>query len=277
MCDQQRRVDRREYLTLAGGAGVATTIGLAGCLEDAENGDGEGDNGGNGDGGQTIVPGTAPGFEPFEMNVDGELVGFDIDLLAAVVEETDYELGEWEEFDFASLIPALQNDRIDVIAAAMTINEERQQTIAFSDPYYNADQAVLVRAGGDFQPSELGDLSGHKVGAQEGTTGADVVEDELIEPGDLEESDFSTYGSYVLAVEDLENENLDAIVIDKPVADTFASSRDVEVAFVHETGERYGFGIRQDADDVQSALNSGLQTVQDDGTYEELTNEWFGE
>ena len=127
MRDQQRRFDRREYLTLAGGAGVATTIGLAGCLEDAEDGNGDGDNGddngngddeavtddgenGNGDAeGETIVPGTAPGFEPFQMNVDGELVGFDIDLLEAVVAETEYELGDWEELEFDSLIPALEN------------------------------------------------------------------------------------------------------------------------------------------------------------------------
>lgn len=261
------QMDRRSYLKTVGASSVLGLSSLAGCV-----------GGLGGDGGQTLTPGTAPGFPPFEFkNDDNELVGFDIDLLTAVVEETDYELDEWEEFEFSSLIPALRNDRIDVIAAAMTINDEREESISFTDPYYNADQAVLVRAGGDFQPSELGDLSGHKVGAQEGTTGAGVVQDELVDGGDLDESNFSTYGSYVLAVEDLENENLDAIVIDKPVADTFASSRDVEVAFVHETGERYGFGIRQDADDVQSALNSGLQTVQDDGTYEELRNEWFGE
>lgn len=257
-------MDRRSYLKTVGASSVVGLSGAAGCL--------------GGGGGQTLTPGTAPGFPPFEFKNDsGELVGFDIDLLSAVVEETDYELGEWKEFEFSSLIPALQNDRIDVIAAAMTINDERKQTIAFSDPYYNADQAILVASGGDFSPSALDDLSGHKVGAQEGTTGAGVVQDQLVKKGKLEKSNFSTYGSYVLAVQDLENGNLDAIVIDKPVADTFASQRNVEVAFVHETGERYGFGIRQEAGDVQSALNSGLKTVQENGTYEKIRNEWFGQ
>jgi len=61
------------------------------------------------------------------MQEDGELVGFDIDLLEAVVDETEYELGEWATFEFDSLIPALtQNEEIDVIAAAMTITEDRQ-------------------------------------------------------------------------------------------------------------------------------------------------------
>ena len=258
-------MDRRAYLKTVGAGSVVGLSGLAGCV-------------GGITGGNTLTPGTAPGFPPFEFKNDqGELVGFDIDLLTAVVEQTDYTLGEWREFEFSSLIPALQNDRIDVIAAAMTINDERDQTIDFSNPYYNADQAILVAAGGQFQPSSLDDLSGHKVAAQEGTTGAGVVQDELVKKDKLDASNFSTYGNYVLAVEDLENGNIDAIVLDRPVAATFASQRQVEVAFVYETGERYGFGIRDGADDVQSALNQGLETVRQNGTYEEIRNEWFGQ
>ncbi len=259
-------MDRRAYLKT--GAGTVATLTVAGCLG------GVGGGGGN----QQIVAGTAPGFPPFEMKNDqGELVGFDIDLLESVVEETDYTLSEWKTFEFSSLIPALQNDRIDVIAAAMTINEERKKTISFSDPYYNADQSVLVRKGGSFQPSKLNDLGGKTVGAQEGTTGAGVVKNQLIKPGNLKQSNFNTYGNYVFAIEDLENGNIDAVVLDKPVAETFASQRDVEVAFVYETGERYGFGIRQDASELQSALNSGLSAVEESGTYKEIRNEWFSQ
>jgi len=118
------------------------------------------------------------------MQEDGELVGFDIDLLEAVVDETEYELGEWATFEFDSLIPALtQNEEIDVIAAAMTITEDRQETIAFSDPYWESDQAILVREGGDFQPSAWEDFEGVSVGAQSGTTGADQVQSNLVDPG----------------------------------------------------------------------------------------------
>ncbi|MEF8780802.1 MAG: basic amino acid ABC transporter substrate-binding protein [Haloferacaceae archaeon] len=254
-------VSRRTYLKLTGASSVAGVTATAGCLG----------------GGGELTPGTAPGFPPFEMIEDGELVGYDVDLLEAVVAETDYELGEWEEFEFSSLIPALQNDRIDVIAAAMTITDDRKESIAFSDPYYSADQSVLVREGGDFQPSSFDDFEGVTVGAQEGTTGAGVVEDELIAPETISEDAFSRYGNYVLAVQDLENGNIDAIVLDQPVAETFAAQRDVEVAFVFETGEQFGFGIRQDAADVQSALNDGLATVREDGTYEEITSSWFAE
>jgi polar amino acid transport system substrate-binding protein len=283
-------IDRRAYLTAVGSGAVAA---LAGCLGEPEaqneTGDGGGDTGGEGndtgtgnesggDGGeeQAIVAGTAPGFPPFEIKRDGELTGFDVELLEAVVGAAPgYTFDRWSEFEFDSLIPALTGGDIDVIAAAMTITEERQQTISFTDPYYEADQSILVRAGGDFQPSELTDLAGRPIGAQTGTTGEGVIQSELIETGELSESNYNGYGNYTLAVQDLENGNIDAIVIDAPVAQTFASERDVEVAFTVETGEEYGFGIRQDDSDLQSALNEGLATVQDDGTYEELRNEWF--
>ncbi|WP_144923223.1 basic amino acid ABC transporter substrate-binding protein [Halorubrum salsamenti] len=258
-------MSRRTYLKLTGASSAVGLTGVAGCL-------------GGGGSGTTITPGTAPGFPPFEMQEDGELIGFDIDLLEAVVAETEYELAEWETFEFDSLIPALtQNEEIDVIAAAMTINEERLETIAFSDPYWESDQAILVRGGGSFQPESWEDFEGVNVGAQSGTTGAGQVESNLIEPGLVSEDDYRTYGSYVLAVEDLENENIDAVVIDTPVAETFAANRDVAIAFVEETGEEFGFGLRQGESELQSSLNDGLATVRDDGTYEEITNTWFGQ
>ncbi|WP_430506366.1 basic amino acid ABC transporter substrate-binding protein [Haloparvum sp. PAK95] len=257
-------VSRRTYLKLTGASSVAGLSATAGCI-------------GGGDDTQTITPGTAPGFAPFEMKKDGELVGFDVDLLEAVVAETDYELDDWQEIKFDSLIPALTNERIDVIAAAMTINAKRKERIAFSDPYWESDQSILVREGGDFQPGDWSDFEGKTVGAQSGTTGAGLVDEELIKPEIISKEDFSTYDSYVFAVEDLENENIDAVVIDQPVAKTFAAERDVEAAFVHETNEQFGFGLRQGESELQTALNEGLAAVKEDGTYDELTKTWFGE
>lgn len=271
MSDTNRAVDRRRYLKLSGAATFAT-VGLAGCLEDANGND---DDDGAAD--SEIVAGTAPGFEPFEMVIDGELVGFDIDLLEAVIDETDYELDGWQEIEFDGLIPSLEDESIDVIAAAMTVTEDRQETIAFSDPYYSADQTVLVQTGGDVQPDELADLEGHNVGAQSGTTGEGIVEDELIAEGLIDESDYDSYDNYVLAVQELERGTLDAIIIDEPVAESFAADRDVEIAFVFETGEEYGFGVRQGDDDLQQALSEGVEAVQESSEYDEITQEWFDE
>lgn len=257
-------MDRRAYLRTIGAAGLAS--GLAGCLGELGGGSDE------------ITPATAPGFPPFEMVEDGELVGFDVDLLEAVVAETDFELGEWEQLEFDSLIPALTSENIDVIAAAMTITAERDETIDFSDPYYSSDQSIVVREGEGGQYSSLSDLSSvDAVGAQSGTTGEGVVQDELIANGHVAEGDYRAFDNYVLAVQSLENGDVDAVVIDEPVGNTFADQRAVEVAFVYETGEEFGFGVRDGDEDLQTGLNDGLAAVRQGGQYGQITSKWFGQ
>lgn len=265
-------INRRAYLAAVGAAGVT---GVAGCLggNGGGNGNGNGSGNGDGDGTEVIVPGTASGFPPFEYTENGELVGFDVELAEEVITRAGYEVGDWVDIEFESLTPSLLNEEIDLVAAAMTINEERAQQIAFTDPYYEANQAVLVPSGGDFQPEGESDLEGRVVGAQSGTTGEDEV-DRLIEEGVVDEGDYRQYDNYTLAVQDLENGNVDAIVIDIPVADNFSDSRDVEVAFTIETGEEYGLGMRQDDDRIQD-INDALAEVQEDGTYEELVSKYF--
>ncbi|WP_049924463.1 basic amino acid ABC transporter substrate-binding protein [Halopiger djelfimassiliensis] len=275
MQDDGNTFDRRQYLKLSGVAGITVT-GLAGCLEGSGDGDGD-DDGPEATGENEIIAGTEPGFPPFEMVEDGELVGFDIDHLEAVVDETDYELAGWQELEFDSLIPALENGKIDVIAAAMTINEDRKQRIAFSDPYYSSDQSVLVQSGGGFQPSALEDLADKQIGAQSGTTGEAIVQENLIDEGLIDATDYDSYDSYVLAVQDLERGLRDAVVLDQPVARTFEANRDVEAAFTFETGEEYGLGVRQGDEDLQAALNDGIAAVEESGEYETLTQDWFGE
>lgn len=257
-------ITRRDSLRYGGC--VALALLTAGYLQDDED-DAEG-----------VVVGTEAGFPPFEMIEDGEIVGFDVDLTEAVLEEAEgYELEEWRDMEFGSLIPALQDGSIDLIAAAMTITEEREEQIAFSDPYFSADQSVLVAETAEFQPESLEDFDGQAVGAQVGTTGEGVVEEDLIEDGRIDDADYSSYDSYVLAVEDLERGIVDAIVIDEPVGETFADERDVEVAFVHETGEEFGLGVRQEDEDLLEAVNEGLEAIEEDSTYDELVSEWFGE
>ena len=263
-------IDRRSYLKAVGAVGA--TGALAGCTGGS---DGSDDSGEGGDGGENTVinPGTAPGFPPFEFTQDGELVGFDVDLAEAAIEQAGYEVGEWTEIEFDSLIPSLTQGNIDLVAAAMTINEERQQQIAFTDPYYESDQAVLVREGGDLSPESVDDLAGAVVGAQSGTTGQDQVEG-LVEEGTVAADDVRQYDNYTLGVQDLENGNVDALIIDIPVAENFADSRAVTIALTIETGEVYGMGMRQD-DGRLADINDALAELQEDGTYDELVTEWF--
>ena len=255
-------MDRRAYLTTVGAAGA--TAMLAGCTQEGTSGSDA----------ETLVPGTAPGFAPFEFKEGGELTGFDIDLLGAVAEEAGYELAEWSELDFETLIPSLTEGDIDIIAAGMTITDERAEQIAFTDPYFESNQSVLVREGGSFQPESEGDLSGNRIGAQSGTTGEGEVE-RLIEEGTLSGDNFRQFENYPLAVDALESGNVDAVVADVPVAENFAGSRDVEIAFTIQTNENFGFGMRQDDDRIED-INDGLSAVQEGSTYDDLVSEYFG-
>ncbi|WP_167879990.1 basic amino acid ABC transporter substrate-binding protein [Halorhabdus rudnickae] len=249
-------MDRRAYLRTVGAVGTAGVI--AGC------------QGGSDD---TITPGTNAAFPPFEYTQDGTVVGFDIDLAEEVIGRAGYEVGEWVDIDFGTLIPSLKEADLDLIAAGMTIEPDRQEQIDFSNPYWESSQAVLVRDGGDFQPSSVGDLAGRRVGAQGGTTGEGQIED-LIEEGTISESDYRQYDNYTLAVQDLENGNVDAVVIDIPVAETFSAERSVAIAFEIDTGEQFGLGMRQD-DDRLADINDALAEIREDGTYDDLVSEWF--
>lgn len=248
-------MDRRAYLKTVGAVGASAT--LAGC------------QGGSDD---TIAPGTNAEFAPFEFTQDGEVVGFDVDFTEAVLDRAGYEMGEWVDIDFGSLIPSLNDGDIDLIAAAMTIEPDRQEQIAFSDPYWEANQSVLVSEDGDFQPEAVEDLAGRRVGAQAGTTGEGQIGD-LIEAGTISESDYRQYDNYSFAVQDLLDGNVDAVVVDVPVAENFTAERSVVVAFQIDTGEQYGLGMRQD-DDRITDINDAIAEIREDGTYDDLVAEW---
>jgi polar amino acid transport system substrate-binding protein len=255
-------MDRRAYLRTVGVAG--TSAAVAGCL----GGDGDSD---------TIVPGTSTPFKPFEyLDEDSnELVGFDVELVEEAIARTDYEQGEWQDISFDQLETALLNGDIDMIAAALSINEDRQEKYTFTDPYYEVNQGVVVRDGGDFQPDELEDFEGRRVGAQSGTTGETEVEERMIDEGIIEEDDYRSYENYNLAIQDLANGNIDGVMIDEPTANSFTEERDVVVAFTIATGEEYAFAMRPD-DDRVSDVNDALSAMRDDGTYDEIRERYIG-
>jgi len=200
-------MENKKYIGLGLGLILLLTIGLTGCVtEDNEN---------------KIIVGTSADFAPFEyIDENQTIVGFDIDLIKAILEDKGYTV-EVKDISFDSLITELSTGKIDVIAAAMTITDARKQQIDFSDPYYEADQSVLINAGENITIVNETDLANYTLGAQTGTTGASWVLDTLVTPGLMNEDNLKRYETYTLAILDLKNGNIDAIVLDKPVAEAF--------------------------------------------------------
>lgn len=220
---------------------------------------------------ETYTVGTSAGFPPFEYIEDGEIVGFDIDLMEAIAESQGFEV-EFTDISFDSLIPGLNAGTIDIVAAGMTITEERAQVVDFTDPYYSANQALLVREdSGDNLTVLYGD---HNLAVQTGTTGDLWVEENLQDPGILT-GNVTHFDTFVLAVQDLINENVDGVVLDTPVAQRYAAENPVEMVTEIITGEEYGLAVAQGNTELLEKLNAGLEEVRESGRMDELLEKHF--
>ena len=179
----------------------------------------------------------------------------------------------------------MQAETIDVIVAGMTITEEREQEIDFSDPYFNADQSVLIKTDSGVEINASDDLENFtqsikdlKIGAQTGTTGAAWVQENLIDTGLMEEDNLSLYDLYIDAIADLDigPERLDAIVLDLPVAQAFAEHQGREVAYTIITGESYGIGVREGETELLAGINAELESLNGATAWTALILEYFG-
>ncbi|MEO0825333.1 MAG: basic amino acid ABC transporter substrate-binding protein [Cyanobacteria bacterium J06635_15] len=220
--------------------------------------------------GGVLTVATEPAFPPFEsQGDDGELEGFDIDLMNAIGEASGLEI-QYESLPFDGIIPALQSGTVDAAISAMTITEERSETVDFSRPYFKAGLAIAV-AEDNTDIATLDDLEGMQIAVQIGTTGQGQAEEI---PG----AEVSTFDSAPLALQELANGNVDAVINDAPVTlDAIASGNISGLKVVGElvTEEFYGIALPQDSPNV-AIVNDALSTMLEDGTYAEIYQKWFG-
>lgn len=219
----------------------------------------------------TIIVATEPAFPPFEAQAaDGSLEGFDIDLMNAIGEAAGFTV-EFQSLPFDGIIPALQAGTVDAAISAMTITPERAETVSFSRPYFKAGLAIAVpEASTDI--TSLESLEGKRIAAQIGTTGAEKA-------GEISGAEVRTFDSAPLALQELANGNVDAVINDAPVtlyAIQSGNLSGLKVAGELLTEEYYGIALPQDSENV-ALINEGLATILEDGTYAEIYDKWFGE
>jgi polar amino acid transport system substrate-binding protein len=245
---------------LAALALCATALFAAGCGDD--------DDEGGGGGGKLTVGSDVP-YPPFEEfgQSKTEFTGFDVELVEAVGEKIDRE-PEFVDTSFDTIFRDLAAGKFEMVASATTITPEREETVDFSDPYYLAEQAILVKEGSDVKTVE--DLAGLTVGTQQGTTGEEFVEEEA-DAGEVrsfpEGPDLTT---------PLRGGTIDAAVLDIPVAENLAAAGEgLEVSAEIKTGEEYGLVVQQGEEDLLNEVNEALQEIKDDGTLNKLYEEWL--
>lgn len=164
----------------------------------------------------TLVMGTNASFPPYEfVDDDGNFGGIDVELAKAIAAKLGMKL-EIKDMDFDSLIPAVKANSIDVILAGMTVNEERKQSVNFSDSYATGIQVVIVKEGSDIKTVD--DLKGKKIGVQAGTTGDTYCTD------DFGAENVKQYQNGSLAVAALKNGQVDCVVIDNEPAKNYVAA-----------------------------------------------------
>ncbi len=220
--------------------------------------------------GELLVCTDAP-YEPFEnTDEDGNVSdGVDVDIVEAIGEELGLSV-EWTIQPFDGIWLAPSAGTCDLVASAMTITEERAAQALFSDPYYLADQSLLVKA--DSGVATLDDLDGMNVAVQTGTTGEIYAQDNA--PDGVTIVSYDEPAAMFLA---LEGDDVAAILQDLPVNQARANLDDsFELAETYVTGEEYGFATAQENTELMDAINEALATVIDDGTVDAIFETYFG-
>ncbi|MGY3200883.1 transporter substrate-binding domain-containing protein [Streptomyces sp. TE5632] len=212
-------------------------------------------------------------YPPFQSEIDGKVQGFDVAVIDLVADDLGVEQQildtPFENFKTGAF---LNSGECDLAAAGMTITEERKKNVDFSDPYFNATQAVLVdkKAG----VTSLAEVKSEnvKLGAQAQTTGEDYAKKQGFDPVSFESSDAVLNG--------LRTGQVKAVVIDFPVVQGWlkdkATADSFEVVDNLDTGEQYGFTVKKGNTELREAVNKALSDAKADGTYQKLYEQWIG-
>ncbi|MDF5713047.1 MAG: ABC transporter permease subunit [Rhizonema sp. NSF051] len=205
---------------------------------------------------------------PFEFQSVGKLQGFDIELVNAIAAAAGFQV-KYESMPFSGMIPALQAHSIDAAVSSITITEERAKTVSFSRPYFKSGLAIVVRV--DNQDiTNFESLKNKKIAVQIGTTAADKAK---TAPGAV----IRTFDDTPIALQELLNGNVDAVVNDQAVVLYAIKSRNLQgLKIVGQllTQEYYGISTPKNSPNL-NLINKGLTKVLKNGSYTQIYKKWF--
>jgi polar amino acid transport system substrate-binding protein len=225
----------------------------------------------------TIVVGTAPDYPPFEYyNNQFRLDGFDIALMSAIGQELGVSV-QFKDYAFDGLFGALQLGEIDAAIAAITVTDEREAQVDFSDAYYAGVGAAVAQAGE--APTSIAapaDFAGWRVGVERGTVYQSWAEANLVAPGIVPEQELFAYQTADDAIGDLLQSRLDVVLLDDAVATGYTGSG--ALAIVGEGGviQEYAVAAPQDAACMQARINQALAALTAEGVINELAQAFIG-
>jgi polar amino acid transport system substrate-binding protein len=220
-----------------------------------------------------IVVGLDDNFPPMGFRDEkGALVGFDIDLAREAAKRLGAEV-EFKPIDWNAKEAELGGKRVDVLWNGLTITEPRKEKIAFTTPYLENRQIVIVTAKSAVKTKA--DLAGKVIGVQEGSSAVEAIDKD---PAGKTVKQLKKFGDNVTALMDLTTGRLDALVVDEVVGRYYTAKKPGEYAILdeHFGTEEYGVGVRKDDAELLGKIQKAMDDMKKDGAAARISNQWFG-
>ena len=221
----------------------------------------------------TVEPGklimsTNAAFPPYEMTTDsGEFEGIDVETAQAIADKLGLEL-QIDDMDFDAALLAVQQGKSDMVMAGVTVTDERQNVMDFTDSYATGIQSIIVKEDSDI--ASVDDLAGKKIGTQRGTTGYLYCSD------DFGDENVVAYDNGLTAVQMLNNGQVDCVVIDNAPAKEFIAANPglklLDTAYVEES---YAIGVGKGNTELKDAINTALEELKADGTLQAIVDKYI--
>lgn len=220
---------------------------------------------------KTLRVGTEPTFAPFEFtDPNNTIIGYDVDIIKAVASASGYDV-EMVSMPFDGLIPALMTKSLDVVAAGMTITEERAQKVDFTAPYYDSGLSAVVLKANEDKYKKLDDLKNLRLCGQIGNTGIDLAK--------TLSNKVAAFNTHAEAFMELKSKGCEAVITDRPVIEYFiASQKNHDFTELNDYSEasQFGIAVKKGNTELLNTLDAGLKKIRENGTFSEIHQKWFG-
>ncbi len=214
----------------------------------------------------TLIVGTEAGFAPYEYMEGDQVVGVDMDIAQAIADKLGKKL-EIQNMDFDGALLAVQQGKIDFVAAGVSVSEERKEKMDFSIDYVDSTEVVVVNNSAPAVTAVSdADLAGKVIGVQQGNIADFYVE------SNVEAKEIKRYTKFAQAAEDLKNGKIDCIVMDQyPAEELVEANTELSILDGALFQDKYAIAVKKGNKELLDQINSVIQELRDSGKIEEFT------
>ena len=223
-----------------------------------------------------IVFGSSMDYLPFEgYDANLQPTGFDLALAREIGARLGFQV-EFVDIPFEGLLPAVQAGQVDAGIAAISVTPERQESVAFSNIYFNDKTSALSRQGSGIKIVAPNDLAAYRLGVQRGTVYEQWIKTTLIEPGLMPLEKLFAYEKPEHAVRDLQQSYVDVVVMGSLPTDEYIQAGGVELSGESLNPQTFGITMSKASPTLLAKINEALAAIQSDGTLAALASQYLG-